>query len=373
MVPSRNKTQSRSRRPLISIAWLSCMYFKCLAVADDPFPPPSNDPYTDHSHLMVYLDDSGVEHTIATPVEWSIRRQHILEGMMRAMGPMPSRDDLPNFEIVVNEELELEGCVRRSITFSSGDGDRIPADLYLPTGADSEPRPAVLALHPTGTPGKRIISGNPDHPNRQYALELAQRGYVVIAPDYPSFGDYNYDFASDVYASGTMKGIFNHMRCVDLLQSMQEVDPERIGVIGHSLGGHNAIFVGVFDERIKVVVTSCGWTPFHDYYEGNIAGWTSDRYMPRLRNVYELDPDQVPFDFYELIACIAPRSFFTSSPLHDDNFEVEGVRRAIPIAREVFALYDGEPMLEAVYPDCDHDFPPDMREAAYEFMARALE
>lgn len=342
-------------------------------VADDPLPPPSDDPYADHQLLLHYIDTDGVSHPVESVADWAIRRQHILEGMERAMGPLPSRDDLPDFDVQIIDDIELHGCIRRSVTFASGDGDRISADIYVPAGDQAGRLPAMLALHPTGEMGKRIISGHESHPNRQYALELAQRGYVVIAPDYVSFGDYPYDFTSDDYASGTMKGIFNHMRCVDLLQSMDEVDPERIGVIGHSLGGHNSIFVAVFDERIKVVVTSCGWTPFHDYYEGNIAGWTSDRYMPRLKNIYDLDPDRVPFDFYELVAAIAPRAFFTSSPLHDDNFEVEGVRRAMPIAGEVFALYDAESRLQAVYPDCEHDFPPLIREAAYEFIDKSLE
>ena len=68
-----------------------------------------------------------------------------------------------------------------------------------------------------------------------------------------------------------------------------EVDPERIGVIGHSLGGHNAMFLGVFDQRLKVIVSSCGWTPMHDYMGGNITVWAQDCYMPRLRDVYGLD------------------------------------------------------------------------------------
>ena len=51
--------------------------------------------------------------------------------------------------------------------------------------------------------------------------------------------------------SATMKGIVNHRRAVDLLASLPEVDPRRIGVIGHSLGGHNSLFVAAFDPRIK--------------------------------------------------------------------------------------------------------------------------
>jgi len=169
-----------------------------------------------------------------------------------------------------------------------------------------------------------------------------------------------------------MKGIFNHMRCVDLLQARAEVDPQRIGVIGHSLGGHNAMFVGVFDERLKVIVSSCGWTPFHDYYQGNIRGWTSDRYMPRLRDRYGLDPARVPFDFYEVVAALAPRAFFSCSPLGDGNFAVEGVRKGEAEAQKVFALLGAGDRLVVRYPDCAHDFPPEVREEAYRFIDRVL-
>jgi pimeloyl-ACP methyl ester carboxylesterase len=68
------------------------------------------------------------------------------------------------------------------------------------------------------------------------------------------------------------------------------VNKDRIGVIGHSLGGHNSLFTAVFDDRIKAVVTSCGFTPFHDYYGGKVAGWTSDRYMPIIGDVWLEDP-----------------------------------------------------------------------------------
>ena len=69
---------------------------------------------------------------------------------------------------------------------------------------------------------------------------------------------------------------------------------------------YNAIFTAFFDQRVKATVSSCGFTPFHDYYQGKLAGWTSDRYMPRIRDVYGNDPNKVPFDFYEILVGPGP-------------------------------------------------------------------
>ena len=71
-----------------------------------------------------------------------------------------------------------------------------------------------------------------------------------------------------------MKGIWNNMRAVDVLSGLPEVDPGRIGAIGHSLGGHNAIFIALFDERIRAVVSSCGFDDFPHYNGGKIGGWS---------------------------------------------------------------------------------------------------
>src|SRR5262249_14729750 len=144
-----------------------------------------------------------------------------------------------------------------------------------------------------------------------YGSELAERGYVVLAPSYPLLAGYQPDLKKLGYQSGTMKAIWDNIRGVDLLQSLPYVDGKRIGAIGHSLGGHNAIFTAVFEPRIKAIVSSCGFDSFLDYYRGNIAGWTSERYMPRLRNYALTD---IPFDFHEMVGALAPRAFFINAP-----------------------------------------------------------
>jgi acetyl esterase/lipase len=328
----------------------------------------------DHSRLLTCSMPDGQQRPVRTAEDWAIRRRQILAGMELAMGKLPDRSKLPPLDVKVAKRVEGDGFIRLEISYLAEANDRVPAFLYLPKGRPAGRRlPAMLALHPTSTLGKRRVAGEGSDTaslNRAYAKELAQRGYVVLAPDYPSFGDYPYDFHKNKYLSGSMKGVFNHMRGVDLLLTREEVDPERIGAIGHSLGAHNAMFLGVFDQRIKVIVSSCGWTPSHDYMGGKLGPWAQDCYMPRIRDVYGNDPDRVPFDFYEVVAALAPRAFFSSSPLRDQNFDAGGVKKAETKAREVFALLGAVDRLKIVYPDCPHDFPPEARRAAYSFIDR---
>lgn len=329
----------------------------------------------EHANLSFFRDRSGQRQRIENREHWEMRRQQILSGMQEAMGPFPANRSRA-YEVTEISRSRLDAVEIRTVSLTVGENTRVVADLYLPDIEREGDRklPAILALHPTGDPGKRLIGGPSPKPNRQYANELARRGYVVIAPDYPSFGDLkDHDFEEDGHPSGTMQGILNHMRCVDYLQSLEQVDPERIGVIGHSLGGHNAIFAAVFDQRLKAIVASCGWTPFHDYYGGKIAGWTSPRYMPLLETRFELDPNRVPFDFYELVAALAPRPFYSNSPLEDSNFAIQGVRKVIPKARQIYSLYDAAEQLQVVSPPCGHDFPTEIRAEAYRMLDRVLD
>ena len=135
--------------------------------------------------------------------------------------------------------------------------------------------------------------------------------------------------------------------------------------MGHSLGRHNTMFTAAFDTRVKALVSNCGFNAFPKYYGGNLKGWTSLRYMPLIASKYDLKPEKVPFDFPEVVASFAPRAFLASSPLHDGNFEVSGVRDCVAAARPVYELLGAKEKLAANYPDCKHDFPEPVRKTAY--------
>jgi fermentation-respiration switch protein FrsA (DUF1100 family) len=319
--------------------------------------------------FLAVLFPMALAATQAAPVD----RPHILSNMQLVMGALPDPPTKPPLDLQILEETSTPGYVRKKITYQSEAGDRVPAYLLVPTARRPGQRlPAVLCLHQTTSIGKKEPAGLGGKINLRYAHELAERGYITLAPDYPSFGDYRYDFAASKHASGSIKAIWNNIRAVDLLQSLPEVDGHNIGCIGHSLGGHNSLFTAAFEPRIRAVASSCGFTSFPKYYGGKLKGWSSPRYMPRIETKYELKPERMPFDFTDVLSAIAPRAVFVVAPLHDDNFEVSGVRDVAAAIEPVFRQAGARIMPIFRYPDCQHDFPPAAREEVYAWFDKIL-
>ena len=331
--------------------------------------------YPNHANLMVVRDPQGNERPIKSTADWAMRLAHVRANMECVMGPVPAASQRVSLAVEVGPDEMAEKYVRRKIKFTPEPGDRVPAWLLIPHQPTANGlAPAMLCLHQTNNVGKDEPVGLGGLPGLRYAHELAERGFICLVPDYPSFGEYPYDFKTQGahYKSGSMKAVWNNMRAIDLLEALPQVDKNRIGVIGHSLGGHNALFTALFDERLKAVVSSCGFTPFHDYYQGDLKGWTSDRYMPRIRDVYGNDPNKVPFDFYEILGGLAPRGFYSNSPISDNNFEVEGVRKAFAKAEAVYSLFDAKDRLRLSTPASKHEFPEAQRLEAYEFLHKIM-
>ncbi len=340
------------------------------------------DPLHDNFETLV-IDGQTVP--LATAREHGIRRQQILRQMEQVMGALPSSAIRAPLDVRIESIEETEHYWRVKLSYaaetaSAGTAaadstlDRVPAYLLVPYHS-SEALPAMLCLHQTDFEfGKGSVCGLGGRATLYYAHELAEAGYVCLAPDYPGFADYAYDFASDRerYASGTMKAIWNNIRAIDLLEALPCVNRERIGAIGHSLGGHNALYTAAFDQRVRCVITSCGFNAFADYYGGDLKGWSSDRYMPRIASQYGAVPQQMPFDFPEVLAAIAPRPLFVNAPLHDSNFAVDGVRKCEAALRPLLELLGKSAATRFVYPDEQHDFPDAVRAEAYVWLKETL-
>jgi dienelactone hydrolase len=331
-------------------------------------------------NLMLYRGADGKPREVKSVEDWARRRAEIVRGAEAVMGKLPGKEKRCALEPMSEEEVDCGKYVRRLVSYQSEPGSRVPAYLLVPKGAGRGDRklPAVLCLHGTDdVVGHGTVVGLGKRPNRQYASELAERGYVCLAPSYPLLAKYQPDVKKLGWESGTLKAVWDNIRGLDYLASLPFVDPERAGAIGHSLGGHNAVYTALFDDRLKAVVSSCGLDSFLDYYGGKESnwepekGWCQTRYMPKLAT-YKGRLADIPFDFHELIGALAPRHVLVIAPKEDHNFKAESVDRIAAAARPAFELYGHKGRLRVEHPEGGHDFPPEMREAAYRLFDAVL-
>ncbi len=324
--------------------------------------------------LEMRAADGSLTRATSAEVWLKGRGAEALAGFLSLTGPLPGKAKRGDLAPEIVEEADCGSYVRRLVSYAAEPGGRVRAYLCVPKAAlAGSPAPAVLCLHPTENRiGHQVVVGLGGKPNRQYAAELAERGLITLSPSYPLLAQYQPDLKALGYQSGTMKAVWDNVRGLDYLETLPFVDAAAgFAAIGHSLGGHNAVYTAVFEPRLRVVVSSCGLDSYLDYKDGNLAGWNQERYLPGMA-AYLGRPEALPYDFDELLALLAPRRVFISAPLHDSNFKHASVDRIADSARQVFALHGAAERLEVAHPDCDHDFPDAARQRAYAIIGEEL-
>jgi len=336
---------------------LTCVCLAYVSAAADNAPERLS-----RTNLLIYHQSDRRVAPVRNKGDWEKRRAEILKGCQEIMGPLPGKEKRCSLDLKIEAEKDRETYIERFVTYASEPHSRVPAYLLIPKEALRSKRklPAILALHPTEMQyGHRVVVEQMHDSYRAYGRDLAERGYVVLAPAYPLMANYQPDLKGLGYQSGTMKAIWDNIRALDLLESLPFVQKGKFGAIGHSLGGHNAIYTAVFDKRIKAVISSCGFDSFVDYKDGDIKGWTSDRYMPRLLN-YQGRLQNIPFDFHDLIGALAPRPVFINAPLGDTNFKWQSVDKIAQAAEQIYQLYGRPAYLRIEHPNCGHALPLEM-------------
>jgi dienelactone hydrolase len=312
---------------------------------------------------------------------WGQRRAEIEAAWREYVGEIPAPVD-PQPEIL--ETVREPNHVRVHLRYATGFGDKVTAYLLIP-GDDPSPQsplPAILALHPTHASGKADVASSEARANRAYGLELAARGYVVLAPDTITAGERIYEgeeafrtapfYAMHPTSTAVGKMLHDHRQSLDVLSALPFVDATRIGAIGHSLGGYNGFFLAGFDRRVKAVVSSCGFATFAGDPDPNRWGqrdWFS--HLPRISEC--LSTGYVPFEYHEIAALAAPTPFFNWSGMSDRIFpHWQSAAKALAELGELYRVLGAEDRLEVLFGNSGHDFPPTIRKAAYAFLDRWL-
>ncbi|MFD2329901.1 alpha/beta hydrolase family protein [Cohnella sp. GCM10020058] len=322
---------------------------------------------------------------IADKTQWLEKRTQIRRTWLEYIGTLPER---PPANLRYLSATEEAGYTRHRVAYDTAYGDTIPAYLLVPAPLADGSRPtsgypAVMALHPTHEIGKDDIAIVPGRPNRGYAVELVLRGYVVLAPDaltageriypgYPAFDSTAFYEAHPAWST-VAKNATDHMQGVDVLESLPFVDRRAIGAIGHSFGGYNAYFLAGLDDRIRAVVSSCGFSPFAGDPHPDHWGYRSYPYTHIPKVSADLQEDRIPFDFHEIAALCAPVPFFNYAGQQDAIFpHWRSVAEGMGELTKLYGLLGREDRFRFYLGEGKHDFPEEIRLLAYRFLDRWL-
>jgi dienelactone hydrolase len=132
--------------------------------------------------------------------------------------------------------------------------------------------------------------------------------------------------------------LWDHQRALDVLSECEDVDPGRIGVVGHGLGATNAILLAAIDDRVRACVASCGFTLLES--DDCPERWADDdglRLLPKLEK--NAKTGKYPFDWDEVLALIAPNPTLLVAALNDDRLShPESAKVAVERAKKVYKL-----------------------------------
>ena len=245
----------------------------------------------------------------------------------------------------------------------------VPLYLLVPKEGQS-PFPCVLALHGHGYGANAIVGiteegqfrVTPHGYQQDFAVELVKRGFVVAVPEISCFGlrEENYGHLpeqsprpSTCHNASTyalMLGlnmigmrVWDGIRVVDYLQTLDFVDSGRLGAMGISGGGMHAFFSACVDPRIKATVIS-GY--FCDWRQSILAiNHCTCNFVPGLLQLGELS---------DLAGLRAPRPLLVENGTHDPIFPIEDVKDTVARARKAWKLMGAEDRLETDYFEDGH-------------------
>src|SRR5581483_2476161 len=179
-------------------------------------------PRLPRDRLLIYRDSHNEQQPAKSIDDWLKRRAEIVRGMQSVMGKLPGDEKRCPLDMQVEEEVDQGRYVRRLITYASEPGSRVPAYLCIPKSVlnDDRKAPAVLCLHGTNNEvGHGVVVGLGGS-TKPYGSELAERGYIVLAPNYPLLAKYQPDLKALGWESGTLKAVWDNIRGLDLLSML---------------------------------------------------------------------------------------------------------------------------------------------------------
>lgn len=297
---------------------------------------------------------------------WRKRRPEVARAFRKAIGleKLPERTPL-NARVISTHDMG--DYVIENVIFESRPGFPVTSNLYRPKAASQGKRAAIVCPI-----GHNLPTGKRNADVQARCIKLAKMGFIVLVYDAIGHGErmiqgnIHHEAGYALLPLGeTIAGwmVWDSMRAIDYLVSLNEVDAGRIGVTGNSGGGLNTLFTAALDERVRAAVV-VGYTfEFNNWlkYAGTHCTCTQ---LPGLFRGME---------WFEIAGLIAPRAVMMLQGANDSSFLISGARRAGHNTERLYVLLGqpGQARFDEL-PGEPHAYSRPYRERMYGWMARHL-
>ena len=264
------------------------------------------------------------------------------------LGPMPEKVPL-NAEV---ESSVIDGTlVRERVVFDSEEHMSVPCQVLRPADMKGDgSHAAIVCCHGHGQFGKDSVAGirgSNEHKaeiavhNYDYGRQMAEAGFLTICPDLRGFGERRdwpnpfpeRDPCNMYFIMGSLLGfntlalnVWDISRCVDYLETRDEVDSNRIGLMGLSYGGTVTCFAAAAERRIKAADIIGYVNPFGAFAYRN-ARFCGAQILPDLFRY---------FDVPDIAGLIAPRPLLLEIGIYDTCFYIHDMLKGAEKVKEIY-------------------------------------
>ena len=295
-----------------------------------------------------------------------------IDDYRKLLGWMPEKCDL-NPRVI--EQIQKDGYVREKVVIAVEEGEDVPAYLLIPDEV-KKPSPAVVCIHQHAGMfgiGKSEAAGRIGYPHGQYALRYCKAGFVTFAADQRAFEERKTikDWSGDrmaveelILKGRTMAGAFAFEagRAIDYLQTREEVDGDKIGITGHSMGAMASLVTLPVERRIKAAVISCGVST----YEGKISRGET---MP---GAFLIPGIMQKYDLPDVFAAARPTPLLLCAGKKDGTFKFQDFEKAEPVIRKAYEKSGFPERFETLVEDVAHKYTDTMYEKGAAWFRRWL-
>ena len=298
----------------------------------------------------------------ATRAEWETHAEHLRQQILSAAGLLPLPERVP-LNPQITSRIEQNGYSVEKVLLQTLPGFYLGGNLYRPVGKPGR-HPGIASPHGHWQYGRLENSSTVSVPGR--CINFARQGYVVFSYDMVGYDDtiqvphewggpHGFgDLRQELWSFNTMGlQLWDSMRAIDFLQSLPDVDPERIGVTGASGGGTQTFLVSAVDPRVKVAAPV-------NMISAIMQGGDCESAEGLRVGTFNV----------EIGALMAPRPLLMVSATGDWTRNTP--HDEFPAVQSIYRLYDKPELVESVQVDAPHNYNKQSREAVYRFFGRHL-